>query len=113
MNVLATSNRRADQLNHIIRTGSPQTFGVLNRKWVVGRNGEVYHYQYYDPRRQELNALSAALIAGSPPICSYRLPMCTSQSWTGYATFKGGSQFVRGPFRKRKKAARHRTASRA
>ena len=57
-NVLATSNRRADQLNHIIRTGSPQTFGVLNRKWVVGRNGEVYHYQYYDPRLQQLNALS-------------------------------------------------------
>jgi LPS export ABC transporter permease LptG len=57
-NVLATSNRRADQLNHIIRTGSPQTFGVLNRKWVVGRNSEVYHYQYYDPRAEQLNALS-------------------------------------------------------
>ena len=56
--VLATSNRRADQLKHIIRTGSPQTFGVLNRKWIVGRGGEIYHYQYYDPRRQELNALS-------------------------------------------------------
>ena len=57
-NILAASNRRADQLNHLIRTGSPQTFGVLNRKWIVGRNGEVYHYQYYDPRRQELNSLS-------------------------------------------------------
>jgi LPS export ABC transporter permease LptF/LPS export ABC transporter permease LptG len=57
-NVLATANRRADQLKHIIRTGSPQTVGVLNRKWLVGRNGEIYHYQYYDPRRQELHALS-------------------------------------------------------
>ena len=56
--VLATSNRRADQLKHIIRTGSPQTFGVLNRKWIVGRNGEIYHYQYYDPRRLELHSLS-------------------------------------------------------
>ena len=36
-NVLATANRRADQLNHHIRTGSPQTFGLLNRKWIVGR----------------------------------------------------------------------------
>ena len=34
--VLATANRRADQLNHLIRTGSPQTFDVLNRKWIVG-----------------------------------------------------------------------------
>ena len=56
-NVLATANRRADQLNHHIRTGSPQTFGLLNRKWIAGRNGEIYHYQYYDPRRQELNAV--------------------------------------------------------
>jgi LPS export ABC transporter permease LptF/LPS export ABC transporter permease LptG len=57
-NVLATANRRADQLKHIIRTGQPQTFGVLNRKWLVGSSGEIYHYQYYDPRRQELHALS-------------------------------------------------------
>jgi LPS export ABC transporter permease LptF/LPS export ABC transporter permease LptG len=56
--VLATANRRADQLKHIIRTGSPQTFGILNRKWIVGRNGEVYHYQYYDPRSRELHSLS-------------------------------------------------------
>jgi len=56
--VLATANRNADRLKHIIRTGSPQTFGVLNRKWIVGRNGEVYHYQFYDPRRRELNSLS-------------------------------------------------------
>lgn len=57
-NLLATANRRADQLNHLIRTGSPQTFGVLNRKWIAGRNGEIYHYQYYDPRRLQLHSLS-------------------------------------------------------
>ena len=56
--VLAAANRNAARLKHIIRTGSPQTFGVLNRKWVVGRNGEVYHYQFYDPSRRELNSLS-------------------------------------------------------
>jgi LPS export ABC transporter permease LptG len=56
--VLATANRNADRLRHIIRTGSPQTFGVLNRKWLVGRNGEVYHYQSFDRIRQELNNLS-------------------------------------------------------
>ena len=56
--VLATANQRADRLKHLIRTGSPQTFGVLNRKWIVGTDGEVYHYQYYDPRNRELNSLS-------------------------------------------------------
>ncbi|MEZ5285452.1 MAG: LptF/LptG family permease [Vicinamibacterales bacterium] len=43
--VLAVANRRADQLKHLIRGGSAQTFDVLNRKWIVGRNGEVYHYR--------------------------------------------------------------------
>ena len=56
--VLATANQRADRLKHIIRTGSPQTFGVLNRKWIVGSDGAVYHYQFYDPRSRELHVLA-------------------------------------------------------
>jgi LPS export ABC transporter permease LptF/LPS export ABC transporter permease LptG len=56
--VLAFSNRRADYLNHIIRGGDSQTFDVVNRQWLVGTNGEIYHYQFFDPRRRTLNALS-------------------------------------------------------
>lgn len=56
--VLALANRRADELKHLIRGGSAQTFDVLNRKWIVGRRGEVYHYQYFNPRTRELNGLS-------------------------------------------------------
>ncbi|HYE87620.1 MAG TPA: LptF/LptG family permease [Vicinamibacterales bacterium] len=56
--VLASANQRAERLRYEIRTGSPQTFGVLNRKWIVGTDGEVYHYQYYDPRTQMLHGLS-------------------------------------------------------
>ncbi len=56
--VLATANQRADQLNYRIRTGAPQAVGVLNRKWIVGSKGEVYHYQHYDQRKHELNGLS-------------------------------------------------------
>ncbi len=56
--VLSTANQRADQLNYLIRTGSPQAVGVINRKWLVGNSGEVYHYQYYDQRNRELNSLS-------------------------------------------------------
>jgi hypothetical protein len=41
-------------LKHLIRGGSAQTFDVLNRKWIVGRDGEVYHYQYFNPRTREL-----------------------------------------------------------
>lgn len=52
------ANQRAERLRHVIRGGSPQTFDVLNRKWMVGRDGNVYHYLYFDPARNELNGLS-------------------------------------------------------
>jgi LPS export ABC transporter permease LptG len=56
--VLARANKRAEVLRHEIRGGSPQTFDVLNRKWLVARDGDVYHYVYFDPRRLELNGFS-------------------------------------------------------
>jgi LPS export ABC transporter permease LptF/LPS export ABC transporter permease LptG len=57
--VLSVTNRRADYLNHIIRGGSPQTFDVLsNRKWLMGGDNEMYHYDYFDPNKKELHALS-------------------------------------------------------
>jgi LPS export ABC transporter permease LptG/LPS export ABC transporter permease LptF len=56
--VLADANRQADQLNQVIRTGTARTFDILNRRWVVGRNGAIYHYEYYEPRRKELTQLS-------------------------------------------------------
>ncbi len=57
--VLAYSNRRAEEINRMIR-GRPLTgtFDVLNRKWIVSRSGSIYHYVYFDSERRELNQLS-------------------------------------------------------
>ena len=30
----------------------------MNRQWVVGKDGRLYHYVFFDPRRRELNGLS-------------------------------------------------------
>jgi LPS export ABC transporter permease LptG len=56
--VLAYANRRAEAIRHEIRGGSPRTFDVVNRKWLVARNGDIYNYLFYDPSRRELNGLS-------------------------------------------------------
>ena len=37
--VLAYANRRAEAIRHEIRGGSPRTFDVVNRKWLVARDG--------------------------------------------------------------------------
>lgn len=52
--ILAPANRRADDLEHQIRYGSPRTVSLLNRRWASGRNGDIYHYDFFDARRGEL-----------------------------------------------------------
>lgn len=56
--ILANANRQAEQLRHVMRGGSPRAFDVMNRQWVAGKNGQLYHYAYFDPRLNLLNELS-------------------------------------------------------
>lgn len=46
--VLAQSNREADRLNRILRDYPPRTSAV-NRRWVVGQSGEMYHFDFFEP----------------------------------------------------------------
>ena len=55
---LSESNRRAGDLNHVIRTGLNQTVDVLNRKWLVTETGDIYHYLNFDPDEERLMNLS-------------------------------------------------------
>jgi LPS export ABC transporter permease LptG/LPS export ABC transporter permease LptF len=56
--VLADSNRHAGQLNAVIRGYPTQTFGALSRRWIIGRNGDIYHYDQFDPARNRFERLS-------------------------------------------------------
>ncbi len=56
--VLAESNREASRLNAMIRGLPVPQFGVLNRQWILGRNGDIYRYQFFDPRSNQFSGLS-------------------------------------------------------
>ncbi len=56
--VLGPANRRASELNRLIRGQSPRRFDALSRKWLTGADGAVYHYQAYSPSARELNGLT-------------------------------------------------------
>ena len=56
--ILGRANRQADALDSRIRGLAPRTFNPLNRRWVVGREGAIYHYGYFDPDRNELANLT-------------------------------------------------------
>ncbi|MGE5246335.1 MAG: LptF/LptG family permease [Betaproteobacteria bacterium] len=46
--VLASANREADRLNRTIRGWPQLTSSVSGRRWLVGRNGDLYHYDLFD-----------------------------------------------------------------
>ena len=70
--VLGPANRRAEAIRHVIRGGAPQTFDVLLRRWVVGSDGDIYHFDYYDPRAQQLNGLSIYGFGSRMPVLARR-----------------------------------------
>ncbi|MEZ5290111.1 MAG: LPS export ABC transporter permease LptF [Vicinamibacterales bacterium] len=56
--VLAPANRRAKELDYLIRGQTPRRYDALNRRWLTGPDGRVYHYQFYSPSEHELNGLT-------------------------------------------------------
>jgi LPS export ABC transporter permease LptG/LPS export ABC transporter permease LptF len=55
--ILARANQRADTLDAQIRGRAPRTSNPLNRTWLIARNGDIYHYSYYDVRTRALQNL--------------------------------------------------------
>ena len=56
--ILGASNRQAAALRHVIRGGAPETFDVLHQRWLVGSRGEIYYYEWFDPRNGLLSQLA-------------------------------------------------------
>lgn len=64
--ILARANRRAGALDDVIRDRPSHTFSPLNRRWMIGRDGSIYHYGFFDPAHQMLGALTVyRLIPGA------------------------------------------------
>ncbi len=55
---LGPSNRKADAIRVVMNGGSPQSLNLLSRRWVVGSRGDIYNYNYFDPKNNELMGAS-------------------------------------------------------
>jgi LPS export ABC transporter permease LptF/LPS export ABC transporter permease LptG len=65
--ILASANREARILNQEIRFGlRPSTADVMNRRWIVGRDGSIYHYLSFEPELDEFGSLSIYEFQGDP-----------------------------------------------
>jgi LPS export ABC transporter permease LptG len=56
--ILATANQRADALNRTMRGRPPRTFNPTNQNWLVGKNGDIYHYTLFDRESRFLIGLT-------------------------------------------------------
>jgi LPS export ABC transporter permease LptG len=55
--VLGPANRQAAELRHVLDGGTPETFDALHRRWVVGRDGAIYHYASFNPQARHFSGL--------------------------------------------------------
>lgn len=56
--IVAASNRQAEELKNTIRSGVARTFNMLNRQWMAGSDGRLYHYGRFDPEARRLDDLT-------------------------------------------------------
>jgi LPS export ABC transporter permease LptG/LPS export ABC transporter permease LptF len=80
--LLAHANRQAEVLDAKIRGRTPRIFDALNRRWVLGRDGAIYHYTYFNPESKEL----AALRIYQPAADAWRLRSETFADRAAYRT---------------------------
>jgi lipopolysaccharide export system permease protein len=96
--ILARANRRANALDDQIRGRPPKTFNPMNRRWVIGRDGSIYHYGFFDARHNILTSLTVyRLVPGAWQLASqtYATTAEYRQTWTAR---KGWTQeFGAGP----------------
>jgi LPS export ABC transporter permease LptF/LPS export ABC transporter permease LptG len=93
--ILAHANRQAEAINHEIRIGTLNTIDVMNRRWIVGRNGSIYHYLAFEPERDEFENLSVYNFGGEPWALQGRTFIEKANFETEEATWKGQGVWVR------------------
>ena len=66
--VLPFTNRRQDNLLHLIRSGQepPQTSYQTDHKWIFGSNSRVYNYEHFSPKENVFARLRILTFAKDP-----------------------------------------------
>jgi LPS export ABC transporter permease LptG/LPS export ABC transporter permease LptF len=91
--VIAKAQQKADVLSDIIHGRPARTVDVANRQWLASRNGRLYYYLAYDPRRSTLFDVSVFDTATGPYRLSahtfatraiYRRPLSALQMENGW-----------------------------
>jgi len=64
--VLPYANRRAAELQDEIKKRPVEAYNVLDRRWMMGQENQIYNYAVYDPGRRRFNGLAVYRYAVEP-----------------------------------------------
>jgi LPS export ABC transporter permease LptG/LPS export ABC transporter permease LptF len=64
--VLPYANRRAAELRDEIKNRPVESYNVLDRRWMMGRENQIYNYAFYDPSRRRFNGLAVYRYSAEP-----------------------------------------------
>jgi lipopolysaccharide export LptBFGC system permease protein LptF len=56
--ILARANEQVDRIDSQIRGRAPRTSSPLSRTWLIGHDGDIYHYTQFNPQAKALLNLS-------------------------------------------------------
>jgi lipopolysaccharide export LptBFGC system permease protein LptF len=90
--VLPYANRRAAELRDEIKKRPVETYNVLDRRWMMGQENQIYNYAFYDPARRRFNGLAVYRYSAEPFGLAERL-YAREADWVaseGAWTFKNG-----------------------
>jgi LPS export ABC transporter permease LptG/LPS export ABC transporter permease LptF len=90
--VLPYANRRAAELRDQIKKRPVETYNVLDRRWMMGQENQIYNYAFYDPGRRRFNGLAVYRYSVAPFGLAERL-YAREADWVaaeGAWTFKDG-----------------------
>ena len=87
--ILAEANRQADAIDNDIRGRPSRTINPLNRRWVVAKDGSIYHYGFFDPQQRLLTSLTVY----RPETAAWKL---ASQTFATTAEYRAGWTGVNG-----------------
>ena len=71
--VLPYSNRRAAEIGDEIHKRPVQTRNLMNRRWMLGQENQIYHYSHYDPNERTFGSLAVYVFDPSDFTLSHRL----------------------------------------
>ncbi len=80
--VLPYANRRAAELRDEIKNRPVESYNVLDRRWMMGQENQIYNYAFYDPARRRFNGLAVYRYSVAPFGLAERL-YAREADWVG------------------------------